>query len=156
MRKTLPICVIVLFFFCYGALAQESKNLDSIKSEAKLIQSGPYQNSEVESLNIDVLRNQMREHPGSKGIIVIFCGKICQYGEIEAHLRGINLSLQGKGLDKEFVVLNGGFKDKFSVEYWVIPQNACLPIPNSTIKIEDVKFKGNYKRKFVPYDCCEY
>lgn len=87
--------------------------------------------------------------------MILYCGKNCQYGEVEAHLRGIDLSLRGKGMkENEFLILNGGFKTEFKIEYWLVPENACLPIPKSEVDIKDVKFKRTFKRKVIAYDCC--
>ena len=143
---------------CFGQVVfaqDEGKTANNLKTEAKLIEAGSYQTSEVASLHIDMLRSAMQKSSNSKGLIIVYCGKTCRYGEVEAHLRGINLSLGFKGVKiEDFIILNGGFREKLTVEYWVIPENACVPIPNSTVKIGDVKFKGTFKEKFVPYECC--
>jgi hypothetical protein len=150
------LVLVLTISFSQNVFGQEkTENPSPVIPKAKLITSSPYSNSEVESLSIDLLRNEVNRNFRNRGLIIIYCGKTCQYGEIEAHLRGINLSLRGKGLkDKQFLVLQGGYREEFGIEYWLMPENACLPIPDSTIDIKDVKFKGTYKRKFVAYDCC--
>jgi len=153
-KLLLLILITVLSQNLFGQAVTEK--VTSLKPQAVLINESPYGNSETESANIDYLRNEVNRNSGSKGLIMLYCGKNCQYGEIEAHIRGINLSLRGKGLkEKEFLILHGGFREAFMIEYWVIPENACFPVPNSTIDIKDVKFKGNYKYKIKAYDCCE-
>ena len=147
-----------LLFLVFGQnnFAQE-KGTNKSEQKATLVQSGSYGNSEVGSAYIDMLRGVMRSDPNNTGVFIIYCGKTCKYGEVEAHMRGLGISLKGKGWKStEYSILQGGYKENFTVEYWVVPQNACLPIPNSTIDIKDVKFKGTFKGKFVPYDCCEY
>ena len=154
--------VLVLFVsVIFSSQDVFSQNADKIKSDDKsqtmLITSHSYAGSEGESAYIDLLRVAMNRNPESKGLFIFYCGQTCQYGEIEAHIRGINTSLRGKGWkDKEFLIINGGFRKEFNVEYWLVPDNSCLPIPNSTIDIKDVKFKGTHKGKFVAYDCCGY
>ncbi len=157
MKRNLLVFIIGSFFLGQGVFAQDTgKTKTTDKPIAKLIESSPYQTSELASLHIDILRNEMQKNPNSKGLITVYCGKNCQYGEVEAHLLGINISLQGKGLkSKDFIILQSGFREKLTVEYWLVPENACLPIPDSTIDIKDVKFKGTFKRKVVAYDCCE-
>ena len=156
MKPSFLVFITMLFFSVQGILAQNTSDAKTIdKQEAKLIESSPYQTSEIASLHIDMLRNEMQRSSNSKGLIAIYCGKNCQRGEIEAHLLGINIALLGKGVKvKDFIVLQSGFRDKFTVEYWLIPENACLPMPDSTVNTKDVKFKGIYKRKIVYYDCC--
>ena len=160
IREKILLALLAFLFLIFGQyiFAQEKSGAKTVDiQKAELIQSGPYQTSELASLHIDVLRNAMQNHRNSKGIFIIYCGKKCKYGEVEAHIRGINISLLGKGWkNTDFSVLQGGFREKLTVEYWLVPEDTCLPIPNSTIDIKDVKFKDTFKGKFVPYDCCDY
>ena len=152
-RKILIVILAALFFVASISAQTVKESNESGKSEARLIHSGPYSTSEEASLYIDVVRNEM--HSMGKGLFVVYCGKVCKYGEVEAHLRGLNLSLRGKGWKvSDFVLLHGGFREKLTVEYWLVPENACFPIPVSTIDIKDMKYKGRYKTSLVPYDCC--
>ena len=150
--------IFALLFLIFGQnIFAQDKSVNISEQKAELIQSGSYGGSELASAYIDTLRNAMRNNLNSKGVFVFYCGNTCKYGEVEAHIRGLNISLSGKGWKtSEFAILQGGYKEKFTVEYWLIPENVGLPIPNSTINIKDVKFKGTFKGKFVPYDCCEY
>lgn len=154
-------CFALIFTFLFSAFNQDivaqHKSDNVLQQKAELVQSGRHGGSELASLYIDMLRNAMQKYPNSKGVFVIYCGKICKYGEVESHLRGLNLSLKGKGWKPtDYSVLTGGYKENLTVEYWAVPQNACLPVPSSEVNIKDVKFSGTYKGKFVPYDCCEY
>ncbi len=156
IMQILFILIISLLLLAQGIFAQaDDENKTTNMPQARLITTSPYSNSEVESFNIDILGNEIRKNPNSKGVFVIYCGKLCQYGEVEAHLRGLNISLRGKGWkNTQFILLQGGFKEQLMIEYWLVPENACLPILNSSVDIKDVKFKGTYKRNFVAYDCC--
>ena len=137
LKQNNLILIISLFFLYQGILAQNTEETKTNeKPIASLIQSSGYGNSEIESLNIDHLRNEMRKIPNSKGLFVIYCGKTCQYGEAEAHIRGLKVSLIGKGWkSSEFIILQGGYKENLTIEYWLVPENACFPIPNSEIDI---------------------
>lgn len=158
MIRKFFILVYAFLFIVFGqcvSAQDKSESANIIGEKAELIETSPYINSETASLYIDVLRNAMRKHSNSKGVFVIYCGKTCKYGEVEAHIRGLKDSLNGKGWkSSEFAILQGGYRENLTVEYWLVPENACLPIPNSEIDIKDVKFKGTFKRKFVAYDCC--
>lgn len=150
----------LIFAFAVSAFGQtvfaQSEPANALMQKSELIESSHYGGSELESAFIDHLRVAMQKNTDSKGAFVFYCGKICSYGEIEAHFRGLSASLRGKGWKySEFAILQGGYREKFTLEYWLIPQNAGLPIPNSTINIIDVTFKGAFKKKLVPYDCCE-
>ena len=157
-KNTMLIFAFLFISFGQSTFAQDKiDNKDGKERKAELIHSSPYGNSELASAYIDVLRSAMQKHPNSKGVFVIYCGKTCKYGEVEAHIRGLNISLGGKGWkNSEFAILQGGYREKFTVEYWSVPEETCLPIPKSEIDIKDVKFKGTFKGKFIPYDCCDY
>lgn len=147
--------ILAFYLLSFGQTMFAQDKSENIIQKAEFVNSSGYAGSESESAFIDDLRNMMHNNPNSKGVFVFFCGKICQYGEIEAHIRGLNDSLKGKGWkNSEFAILQGGYKDKFTLEYWMVPEKTGLPIPSSTIDIKEVTFKGTYKRKFVPYDCC--
>ena len=145
-------------FFVFGQSVSAQKDGENlVLKKAELINEGNYSNSETASSDIDMVRAVMRKNPNSRAVFVIYCGKICRYGEVEAHIKGINLALEGKGWKKsEFAVINGGYRESFWIEYWIIPEGDCLPVPVSRVEIKDVKFNGTYRRKFVPYDCCGY
>jgi hypothetical protein len=152
------ILTILFLFAGQNIFAQNYANDSTVAiKKSELMHSSTYQTSEMISSDIDMLNNLMKTIPKSKGVFFIFCGKVCKYGEVEAHLLGLNISLRGKGWKKEdYIALNGGFREELTIEYWLLPENAGFPVPNSTVEIKDVKFKGTFKGKFVPYDCCEY
>lgn len=104
---------------------------------------------------IDRLRIEVFNHKDSKGYIIVYCGKICRYGEVEAHLRGIELSLRFKGVPvNTFKVIAGGYKEKATTEFWMAPANACPPPIDSSVGIREVKFRGKFKKTVVDYECC--
>lgn len=151
----LYLTVNTILAFSQNLFAQEGSNPVNDFPKAKLIESYSSFKSDEASMIIDSLKVKVDDHPNSKGFIIVYCGRICQYGEIEAHLRGITLSLRFKGIDtNRFAVISGGFQEKTATEFWYVPENACPPMPNSTVNFKDVKFKGDYKKKIVEYECC--
>ena len=152
----LSFVVILLLCLIQIGFSQITEKIETTsKPKAELINSSGYINSEMASLNIDILRNAVRDSPNSKGLIAVYCGKACQYGQIEAHIRGVSMALKGKGIKSDDIVfVQGGFKKELTIEYWLIPEIACPPILNSTVDIEDVVFKGTFKKQIVAYDCC--
>lgn len=149
----------LILTLCLSAFGQtifaQTKSENIAVQKAELVNSGGYVGSESESANIDHLRTAMQNNPNSKGVFVLYRGEICKYGEVEAHIRGLNVSLTGKGWKtSDFAILQGGYKESFNLEYWMVPENGGLPIPNSTIDIKNVIFKGTFKKRFVAYDCC--
>lgn len=153
---TLKTLILVLgISFSQNTFGQKKGNNKTIEiPKTKLIESYRSFKSDEASMIIDLLRQAVGETLNSKGYIIVYCGKVCQYGEVEAHLRGIKLSLNFKGVDeRQFIVISGGFQKQTTTEFWLVPANACPPTPNSTIDFKDVKFKGTYKYKIVDYEC---
>lgn len=131
-----------------------AQNTNTSNPKAKLIDSYQWLGSDDASARIDELRLSVDGNSNSKGLIIVYCGKVCQYGEVEAHLRGIEQAFSFAKLDrKKFFVIPGGFREKTVIEFWIVPENACFPLANSTVNIKDVKFKGISRNKF-PYLCC--
>lgn len=124
------------------------------KPQAELIDSFTYSNSEVASLRIDNFRNQLERSPQNAGLIIVYGGKISKKGEIEAHIRGIKQSFALKRIDHQrSPVINGGYREKLTVEFWIIPAGAETPEPNPTVEAKKIRFKG-VSRKVIPYECC--
>jgi hypothetical protein len=70
-------------------------------------------------------------------------------------MRGIRNKLYFRGLKKEqYKILHGGYRDKTETEYWLVPKNACLPVPTSGLEIDKVVFRGRVKGDAIPYECC--
>ncbi|HMS39643.1 MAG TPA: hypothetical protein PKE69_05410 [Pyrinomonadaceae bacterium] len=152
MNKSYILAVSIILIFSQNLLAQKTSD-DNPK--AKLIESYTAFKSDEASMIIDKLRMEVNQSANSKGVIIVYCGKICKYGEVEAHLRGISFSLKSKGVNlKQFVIISGGFREKTTTEFWLVPENACFPMPNSSVEYENVTFKGKFKEKIYDYECC--
>ncbi len=146
---------LVFLLACQSVYGQEiSKIKNSATLKAELIDS--FQRYDISSedadARIDNLSYQLSKNPNSSAFIIVYCGKVCSYGENEAHLRGIEATLTFKKLDKKrFTIISGGFREQFTSELWLVRENACPPIPTSTVNLSGVKFKGMFKRKRVVY-----
>lgn len=122
--------------------------------EAQLIDSFTYSNSEDGSARIDNFRVTLATTPNNRGLIIVYGGKVGKKGEIEAHIRGIKQAFSLKKIDlKGFQIINGGFREKLTIEFWKIPKSAKMPQPNPTIRANKVRLKGKSK-KIIPYECC--
>lgn len=124
-------------------------------SVARLIHTHKWHTSEVASLEIDLFLNELGRAPGSSAVFFVYCGQTCRYGEVEAHMRGIRNKLYFRGLKREqYKILHGGYRAKTETEFWLVPENACLPIPKSAVEIDKVVFRGRVKGDLIPYECC--
>ncbi len=113
--------------------------------------SGEQRSASFDNFFIQILNNHK-----SVGYIFVFCGKVCSYGEFEAHVRGIELKTATARFPRErLMVLHGGYRDAQEVELWLAPEGASPPLPESTRSIKDVTFAKARYHLIVPYDCCE-
>ncbi|MFN2393851.1 MAG: hypothetical protein ABR566_18055, partial [Pyrinomonadaceae bacterium] len=146
-KLLIVFCISVLVLLnnqkLYGQ--KTSKNINSQSQKAELIDTFQRDliTSEEADARIDNFSNELSKNSHAKGFIIFYCGKICQYGQIEAHLRGIEATLAYKKLDlKKFVLIAGGFREQFTTEFWLVRDGDCTPIPTQTINISKVKVKG--------------
>lgn len=154
MKSGFLILGLLMLIFSQAVSAQD-KDATHDESKARVFDLYQWRGSDDASARIDNLINEVRRTPKSTAILFIYCGKTCQYGEVESHIRGIKNKLRFRdAASDQFIVLPGGYREKTETEFWIVPENACPPTPNSTIKIEDVKFKGTFKETVVPYECC--
>ena len=110
---------------------------------------------EERSARFDNLFNEISKKPASIGYVVLYCGKTCQYGEIEAHMRGIEIKIALRKFDRsKLVVVNGGFRPKFDTELWVVEEGSAPPEIKQTMNIRYVTFTGTTPRTYEYYDCC--
>lgn len=127
---------------------------DEDKPKPLLFDSFIYSNSEDASARIDNWRNGLNNTPQSRGFVMIYGGKIGKRGEVDAHIRGIKQAFRLKGIDdKRVAIKKGGYREKVTVEFWIIPQGADSPKPSPTFDVKKVRFKG-VSRKVIPYECC--
>lgn len=126
------------------------------KPTLKLIDQFGIMNSEDRSARLDLLFSEIMQTPGSVGYILLYCGKKCRYGEIEAHQRGIEIKTAVRRFDRSrIVVLNAGFRENFETEIWVAGGSEIPPKPSSTVNIRFVEFTRSTGREFEAYECCD-
>lgn len=153
------LLAITLVFSTQTVLSQFVKTSKNKPAPiAELIDEFPgNSNSEDKSARTDNLMIRLHNKPGSKGVVIFYCGKKCYYGEYEAQVRGmIKTKLIPRGYDsRSLIFINGGYSEKSRIQFWLVPKGAGLPVPKSDIKFEDVKFKGKAKHKMFAWDCCD-
>jgi hypothetical protein len=126
----------------------------SEKPKAALVDSFAYSNSEDGSARLDNFRIELNNSPQNKGFVMIYGGKNGKRGEVDAHIRGIKQAFRLKGIDdKKVVVHKGGYREKLTIEFWVIPLGTDPPKPNPTVNSKKVRFNG-ISKKMIPYECC--
>lgn len=146
-------CLVFSVWTIFGQ--QNSLAPDTKQTKAVLFDSFTDFNAELNSSRIDKLLNEAGKNSKNKAVIFVYCGRTCKYGEVEAHFRGIKIKMKLRGVPADrYLILAGGYREQTETELWFVPENACPPIPNSTVDIQNVKFKDKFKGAFVPYECC--
>ena len=52
------------------------------------------------------------------------------------------------------ILIDGGFREKFTNEIWIVPKGIEAPKPTPTVDAKDVKFKDSKPRKTPDYTGC--
>lgn len=157
MRQWKFYALIVLLVLAFDVNSQSSATgVDqNSKPAAKLVDEFGKMNSEERSARFDLLFQEISETSGSVAYVLLYCGKKCRYGEIEAHMRGIELKVALRKFDRSrLVVVNAGFRESFGTELWIVPKDACPPSPKPTVNIKYVVFAERGKYLMEAYDCC--
>lgn len=113
-------------------------------------------NCEDEMARLDNFAVQLQNEPSARGVIIFyggrrFRGRLPKRGEAAARAARIKPYLvQRRGIPTDqVIVIDGGFREKWHVELWVVPPSATMPIPQPTIPIEKIHFR---KGKLKPRD----
>jgi hypothetical protein len=123
-------------------------------SSSVLVDSFVYSNSEDASARLDYWRIELDKSPQTNGYVIVYGGRISKRGEIEAHFRGLKQAFKLKGIDEKRVsLIKGGFREKLTVEFWVVPEKDGTPRLTPTVELSKVRLKGA-SRKIIPYECC--
>lgn len=120
-----------------------------------------------EKARLDNFTIQLQNEPEAQGYIVFYGGKRHNYpychsfrlrvprrGEAEARAERLKPYLVSyRGLDtKRIVVVNGGYRESWTAELWIVPKGAKPPTPAPTIEAQDIRFRrGSVKAR--DYEC---
>lgn len=130
--------VLVLAFSLAGARSQHPRKFDEFGDI----------NCEDEMARLDNFAIQLQNEPAAKGIMIFyggrrFRGRLPKQGEAAARAARMKPYLvERRGISSErVIVIDGGYREEFQVNLWVIPANITPPEPNSTVPARDIKFQ---------------
>lgn len=136
-RLSAAAIVLVLAFGLTGATSDQLRKFDEFGNI----------NCEAEMAHLDNLAVQLGNEPNAKAVIIFyggrrFSGRLPKRGEAEARAARLKPYLvERRGILAERVeVIDGGYKEEFQVEIWMIPTDVAAPAPNPTIPAKDIKF----------------
>ncbi|MBA2731656.1 MAG: hypothetical protein H0U54_02060 [Acidobacteria bacterium] len=159
MKTKLPFIFLFLFVFASNAFAQQ---------EARKFDEMGHLYCDDAKARLDNLGVQLQQDPTTKGYIIFYGGKgypIAVYnkrakryltvqllprrGEARARMAPwIDYLISNRGLDASRVeLIDGGYREKPMMEFWIAPSGAKPPTPTPTLTEKQIKFrKGRIKR----------
>jgi hypothetical protein len=137
----------------YGQNVNVDKDPSSPK--ASLIDSFRWSGGDGANARLDNFMINIQNDPKSRGYFIIYCGKSCFYGEIEAHFTGIRQALARRKFELDSISLVfGGFREETTTEFWLVPDYACRPAATPTLGTDKIIFVRSRKKVDRPYWCC--
>lgn len=110
-------------------------------------------NCEDELARLDMLAYELRGNPGSMAYLIAYGGKEGKKDEAKALLARMSYYLSNNSGAPKPIIVDGGFREKVSVAFWVYFPGELLPMPKPTINVKDAKLKGS--EKIRGYNCAD-
>lgn len=142
-RQLFSFLILLLFVLSVSAQTDEARKVDEFGNL----------NCDDYSARMDDLWIKLNNLPDAKGYVFIYEGKIEnavydkngkykgeQYfypkiGEAKTRIRYMQQLIRfGKFSPGKFVFIEAGFREKFTIEYWIVPNEATLPVPTSILE----------------------
>lgn len=161
MRTAWSLCVMI---FCVIVV---NAHVGTAPSEARKFDEFADVNCEDEKARLDNFANELQNNPNVQGYIVFYGGK--RYQNPTYHNSGLVLPRRGeaqirvarlkpymhdtRGIDfNRIVVVNGGYREQWAAELWIVPKGANPPVPTPTVKPQEIRFRrGRIKKR--DYEC---
>jgi hypothetical protein len=116
-----------------------------------------------EMARLDNFATHLQNNPDARGYIIYYGGRLRRYpychskrlglpkrGDAAARARILKPYLEStRGVDPaRFVVINGGYREEWTAELWLVPKGAAPPSPTPTVDPRRVRFsKGRVNRR---------
>ena len=136
-------------------------------SEAKLVDKFGDVCCEDEKARLDNFTVQLQNEPEAHGYIIVYGGRRHNYPSCqrsnsmlprrrEAEARAARMKpymVDLRGLSSNRVtVINGGYRESFEVELWIVPKGVIPPVPTPTVQPREIKFRKG-KARLRDYNC---
>jgi hypothetical protein len=161
MRKAWSLLLMIICVIAANAHA------GTAPPEARKIDEFGDVGCEDEKARLDNFANELQNNPDVQGYIVFYGGKRHQHptrpssrpalprrGEAETRVARLKPYLNdNRGIDaNRIVVINGGYRDRWAAELWIVPKGANPPTPAPTVKPQEIRFRrGRIKKS--DYEC---
>lgn len=156
MRKfsfNLLLLTAGLLLCCFPSpiYSQDSESLQPRKVDSynDKIRSG-----EAEQWHLEDFREKLLKEPSAKAYIIAYGGREDGPGKAQRYaMRAENYLVEARGVEPaRIVAINGGRREEFIVELWLVPGGARPPQPEPTATVEDDRGDNQLFDKFS-VDC---
>lgn len=151
----------ILFAILVLVLITAEVSSVTFEQEARMFDHFENINCDEEKARLDNFVTQLREQPESIGYIVFYGGleygrdyrgrvRLPRRNEGEARASRLKPYIINGWHDLEsrrIIVVNGGYRNTWQAELWVVPPGAKPPIPRPTLKHEQIKFRKGVARE---------
>jgi hypothetical protein len=103
---------------------------------------------ESEMARLDQFLIELQNQPAATAYVIYYGGRrygtrLPRAGEAQARAARISPYLtKQRGFGPErLIIIDGGFRERWTVELWIIPSGVPGPAPTPTLKRQDIKFR---------------
>lgn len=127
---------LLLFSLLVASYAQEPESQMPRKVNSY---NDKIQSSEAEQWHLEDFREKLLKEPNTKGYIIAYGGREDNPGKASRYaLRAKNWLAEWRGIyPKRIVAIDGGRREEFIVELWLVPNNVQPPAPALTVNVPD-------------------
>jgi hypothetical protein len=139
------LALLVCSFIAYGKTCPAQTTLLE-NSPVKLDEYGNLPTHD-EAAHLDLFAEKLFKQPGLRGYIVAYSEPRMGRGSYLRRIHGVGRYLtEARGIEaNRVVVIDGGYKEKFVTQLWLVPEGAAPPSPAPTISLPPVTTSSAYK-----------
>ena len=130
--------------------------VSSAAQEARKVHEMGAEDCESEMAFLDSFANSLNDEPNSLGYIVVYGGRRDTKRD-EIQVRGARIKrymIESRGINSDQIeVVDGGYREKFTVELWLIPRGAKRPASTPTVNQKAVRFKRGKMERWREPGC---
>jgi hypothetical protein len=140
--------ILLLLIVCLFAIGISAQDIEAIQVD------------QIESFCCESVRAQLdsylievKNDPDAKGYIIFYGGKrhpfcagsrqgdLPRHGELSLLITTLEQHIKFRKFAPERIAwINGGYRENWSVEFWLASKNAAPPVPMPTVHKRDIKY----------------
>lgn len=128
----------------------------SFAADSRKIDSFGAIDCEDEMARLDNFAIELQNAPDAQGYIFVYGGRRDTKRD-EVQIRGSRMKrylVENRGVSAHRVrLLNGGYRENFTVELWLVPRDDSAPTATPTVKKRDVRFKRGRMDRYREPGC---